>query len=481
MTQLTDCAIRRSPAPVDTCVTATPPIQPAPNGAHAQRVQAILHGNPFPLLVRMASPNSVAFFVQASVSMVEVWYVGQLGTVSLAAMALVFPLLMLMQMVAGGALGGAVNSAVARAMGAAKSDRVALLTWHTIGIAAIGSSVFLGLFLLFGKSFLIMLGGTDAVLEQALTYTTILFFGSLGIWLNALLSGVYRGMGDMKFPAAVMVGGACLQVPLSGALILGWFGAPALGISGAAISVVLVSTLNSIISLIRLTTRHVAVPLTLPLPRFSIEVIRDIMRVGLPSLISPVVTVLTIVTVTGLIARIGTPALAGYGIGSRLEFLMIPLVFGLGAAMTSMVGINVGAGNYPRAERIGWLGGGTSAALTGMVGLLLAVFPNLWVSVFTNDPLTVASGASYLRIVGPAYLFLGLGLSLFFASQGAGAVGWPIVATIARFVISVGGAAAAVVHFGLGLDAIYICIAIAMVVYGAVTALSVHLGAWRPR
>ncbi len=444
-------------------------------------MQDILHGNPLPLLLRMASPNSIAFLVQASVSMVEVWYVGRLGTVPLAAMALVFPLLMLMQMMAAGALGGAVNSAVARAMGASLSDRVRLLMWHTIGLAIAGATLFLAAFLIWGEPLLVLLGGTGDVLDQALGYATILFFGSIGIWLTALLSGVYRGMGDMKFPAAVMVGGACVQVPLSGTLILGWFGAPALGIAGAAISVVCVASINATVSILRLRSSRVAVSLRGPVPAPNVGVIRDIMRVGLLSSVSPFVTVLTIVGVTGLVARFGTAALAGYGIGSRLEFLMIPLVFGLGAAMTSLVGINIGAGNYERAERIGWIGGFSAAALAGVIGLILAVFPNVWVALFTTDPDTIASGSSYLRLVGPAYAFLGLGLSLFFASQGAGAVAWPVIATLARFLVSVGGAAATVTVFDTGLDSIYVFIAVAMVLYGAVTAIAIRLGAWRPR
>jgi putative MATE family efflux protein len=457
-------------------MAAIPPSASAATG-QSRRIQEILNGNPLPLLLRMASPNAVAFFVQACVSMTEVWYVGRLGTAPLAAMALVFPLLMLMQMMAGGAMGGAVSSAVARAMGANQTERAQLLVWHAIAIAIIGFLGFLCSYLLFGASLLTLLGGRGDVLDQAHAYADILFAGSAGLWLTAILSGVYRGVGDMKFPAMVMIGGACLQVPLSGALILGWFGAPQLGIAGAAVSLVCVSSLNSIVSIWRLTSTRVPVRLQLSMRRLDLSVVRDIMRVGLLSSVSPLVTVLTIVSVTGLVARFGTAALAGYGIGSRLEFLMIPLVFGLGAAMTSMVGINIGAGNYDRAERIGWLGGSSAAVLTGVVGLGLALFPATWVGLFTTDTATIAAGASYLQIVGPAYLFLGLGLSLFFASQGAGAVAWPVIATVLRFIVSIGGAATAVVGFDYGLSAIYVWISLAMVLYGSVTGGAVKLGA----
>jgi len=185
--------------------------------------------------------------------------------------------------------------------------------------------------------------------------------------------------------------------------------------------------------------------------------------------------------VNGLVSGFGVAALAGYGIVARLEFLLIPMVFGLGAAMTALVGTNVGAGNVARAEHIGWLGGLSAAAVTGVVGLLLALFPGLWLGLFAEDAATWAAGESYLHIVGPVFAFQGLGLSLYFASQGAGTVLWPVIATALRFAIGVGGAALAVTVFSAGLDAVYVYLAIGMFVYGALTAGAIRLGAWRQR
>lgn len=120
-----------------------------------------------------------------------------------------------------------------------------------------------------------------------------------------------------------------------------------------------------------------------------------------------------------MVATFGEVALAGYGIGSRIEFLLIPLVFGIGAAMTSLVGLSVGAGNYDRAEHIGCIGAFFAAGLTGFVGWVLALFPDVWIYTFTNDPETFDAARSYIQIVGPFFAFQGLGLSLYFASQGS--------------------------------------------------------------
>ncbi|MEE4300855.1 MAG: MATE family efflux transporter, partial [Pseudomonadales bacterium] len=177
--------------------------------------------------------------------------------------------------------------------------------------------------------------------------------------------------------------------------------------------------------------------------------------------------------------RYGEAALAGYGIGSRIEFLIIPLVFGLGAAMTSLVGLATGAQRMERAERIGFTGGAMAMALAGAVGILLALFPDAWIGAFTDDAAAQEAARTYIRIVGPFFAFQGLGLSLYFASQGAGRMLWPIAATIARIVLAVGGALLLIGPLGWGIEGIFSAAAAAMCLFGLAIAVSVRLGAWR--
>jgi putative MATE family efflux protein len=441
--------------------------------------QRILEGAPFPLLVRMAGPNAFAFLVQASVSVAEIGFVGRLGAVSLAGLALMFPALMLMQMLANGAMGGAVSSAVARAIGSGDSARAEALIWHALVIAVIAGGAFLLIYVVFGASLLALMGAGADVTRAAADYAVVVFGGAVVLWITALLSSVYRGMGNMRFPAALMVLAAVVQVPLAGTLILGWFGAPALGVQGAAVAVVAVSAMNSLILLVRLASGGSG--LTLRLSRFALHgrLFADIFRVGALGSLSPLFVVATIMCLNALVSGFGVAALAGYGIVSRLEFLLVPMVFGIGVAMTSIVGINVGAGNVARAEHVGWVGGLFAAALTGGVGVVLALAPGLWLGFFTDDPVAWASGESYLRVVGPLFAFQGLGLALYFASQGAGTVVWPVVATVLRFIVSVGGAALGVYAFEQNLPFIYACVAAGMLLYGVLTAGSLKLGAWR--
>lgn len=434
-----------------------------------------------PLLLKMATPNALAFAIQSSVSLAEVWIIGQLGTSALASIALAFPLLMLIQTMSGGAVGGAVTSAVARSLGGGERERAQQLMWHGLAVAAIGAGLFLALFLVGGRALIAFLGGRGEILEQAVDYCTVIFWGGLFMWLVSVVGSVFRGMGDMKLPAILMIGGAFLQVPLTAILVLGLFGAPQLGIVGAAYSAVISGLVISAIMLVILARPGRVIRLERKSLRFSKALFRDIFKVALPASMSPIFTIFIILSLTAMVATFGEAALAGYGIGSRIEFLLIPLVFGIGAAMTSLVGLSIGSGNLDRAEHIGWIGSAFAAGLTGVVGLVLALFPEAWIYAFTKDQVTFEAARSYIQIVGPFFAFQGLGLSLYFASQGAGAMKWPVIAILARVVLAVGGGYLLAFGLDMGLSGVFIGAAIAMTSFGLIIATSLKLGAWRSK
>jgi putative MATE family efflux protein len=431
------------------------------------------------MLVGMAAPSTVAFFIQGSVSLAEVWFIGRLGEISLAAIALAFPLLMLTQTLSGGAMGGAVAAAIARALGAGDIVRAERLVWHALALGIMGGVGVLVIFLLGGRAFLQFLGGEGEVLRQAYAYAVVLLSGSVFLWLIGTVTAIYRGMGEMQFPAAIMIFNALIQIPLSGCLILGWAGLPALGIIGAAISAIVAAALLCLPLFVKLSKGDLPVRLRLSAMRFSKSDFDEILRVALPASLSPLLTIATVLVLTAYVASFGEAALAGYGIGSRVEFLIIPLVFGLGAAMTTAVGASVGAGELDRAERLGAVGGLSAGVIAGLVGVVLALFPNAWIGVFTDVPAVHAAAQSYIEIVGPLFFFHGLGLSLYFASQGASAMFWPVLATVLRVLVAALGGYVLAFTLDFGLSGIYTAAAAAMLTYAVVIAAAIRAGAWR--
>jgi Na+-driven multidrug efflux pump len=205
---------------------------------------------------------------------------------------------------------------------------------------------------------------------------------------------------------------------------------------------------------------------------------KDILRVGLLSAFGTVQSNLTVVLVTGAVGAFGIDALAGYGTASRLDYVMIPLMFGLGTALVTMVGTNVGAGQIARARRIAWTGAIFAALVLEAIGLFFAVLPQAWLSIFSHEPGVLASGSLYLRQVGPFYGFIGLGLLIYFASQGAGTIVLPILAGTLRLVIAALLGWVAVTRFHADLSLLFWLVALSSVAYGLLTAAALLRPGW---
>ena len=263
----------------------------------------MLSGPILPLLIKMATPQAMGFFVQSSVSVAEIYFIGRLGTTGLAAMALVFPLLMLVQMLSGGAIGGAVTGAVARAMGGGHIERAQALLWHVIYLSLGLALLLILVYFLAGEAILRLLGGEADVLDQALAYISLLFPCSFIIWLSNMMLGVVRGTGNMKLPAFLMIMGAAIQVPLSACLILGLGPFPSLGIRGAAISILTVSFINVCVLIYIQSTGKSPIQFNRKMAFLRGEIFTDILSVGAIAAISPFFTVFTILVICDVIGH----------------------------------------------------------------------------------------------------------------------------------------------------------------------------------
>jgi putative MATE family efflux protein len=443
---------------------------------HSPRTRLLLHGPIVPTLLRLAWPNVLVMVAQASTGLIETWFVSRLGTGALAGMALVFPGFMMMQMLSGGAMGGGIASAIARALGGRRRDDADALVLHAIIINVALGVIFSALVLVFGRPLYRSLGGEGASLEAALRYSNVVFAGTALVWLMNALASVIRGTGNMFFPASAICIGVVLLVPLSPCLIFGLGPFPALGIAGGGVAVVSTTALTgAVLGWYILSGRS---QVRLRLTSLRRVLFFDILRVGAVGSVSTLQTTLTVALTTALVgAAAGPDAIAGYGTGSRLEYLLIPLVFGLGAPLVALVGTNIGAGQRARALRIALTGGALAFALTEAVGLAAAIWPHAWLGLFGHDPRMLETGAAYLRSVGPAYGFFGLGLSLYFASQGAGRLFWPLFAGLLRLVIAIGGGWLALRWTG-SLGWVFGALSVALVVYGLTLSTAIASGAW---
>ncbi len=441
----------------------------------------LLEGPIAPTLLALAAPNVVMLVAQVAINVLEAYFVGWLGTDALAGVSVTFPLIMLMQTMSAGGMGGGVAAAVARALGAGRRAEASALVAHAIVIALVLGALFTAVPLVGGRAIYGAMGARGGALEAALAYSNVIFAGAAAFWLFNTLASVVRGTGNMLLPAGVVLGGSVGLVILSPALIFGWGPLPRLGVRGAAVAVVTYYALGALVFLGYLVSGRSLVRLSPTAVRFQRALFGAILRVGAPSLVNNIQTNLTVVLLTALVGPFGSFALAGYGMGVRLEYLQIPLVFGFGSALVTMVGTNFGAGQSERAKRVAWTGALMAAAVTEAIGLSAAVFPRAWLGLFSAEPAVLAAGAAYLRVVGPAYGFFGLGLALYFASQGAGRLLWPLLASATRLVVAAIGGWMMLRWAGAELSGLFAVMAAALVLFGSTLAGAIHLGAWNAR
>jgi putative MATE family efflux protein len=441
------------------------------------RTRALLEAPIAATLLRLAMPNVLIMLAQAATGLVETFFIGKLGTDALAGMALVFPVVMLMQMMSAGAMGGGIASSIARALGGARRADANALVLHALVIALALGVVFTIAVVGAGRWIYQAMGGTDRALESALTYSNLIFGSAVLVWLFNSLGAILRGTGNMAFPAAVSCIGVLILVPVSPALIFGWGPFPALGIAGGAAALIAYYVLGCIAFVAYLWGGRSVLHPSLRAVRFRWPLFRDILRVGAVAALVTVTTNLTIIMGTAFVGEFGAAAIAGYGTGARLEYLLVPLVFGLGGPLVAIVGTSIGAGERERALRTAWIGAGIAFLLTEAIGFCAAAFPAAWLSLFDTDPQMLDAGMTYLRTVGPFYGMFGLALSLYFASQGAGRLLWPLLGAVTRLAIA-GLAGWLALRWTGELSYVFLAQSLGLIAAGLINWAAVAGGAW---
>jgi putative MATE family efflux protein len=467
---MSDATLANSPSSfAPAAAPASPAIRPV-----AARTKLLLEGPVFSTLVRLAAPNALQLLAIAGMITFDGLFLGRLGPDALAGVSLAFPFMMLMQHAANSGMGGGASSAIARALGAGRRDRADALVCHAF-ILALALAALFSTTMLLGAPFVFRwMGGQGEVLSAALSYSNAVFTGAVSICVLNVLGNAVRGTGNMSLPSGVIVGSVIVHVLISPLLIFGWGPVPALGPAGAGWglmlsfgtgSLVLIAYLRSSRSLMRLAFRGVSL---------RWELFAEILKVGVPGLVNVIITNLSVVLLTGIAGHLGREAAIGYAMGARLEYILIPLAFGFGAALVAMVGTNWGARQYRRAREIAWTGAATVAGACATIGLIAALFPALWMGLFSDDPEIIRLGTSYLRIVGPIYGLYGLGMALYFATQGFGSVLKTVTANAVRLLASAGCALAAITWLDLGATGFFVAIAGGFCAYAALSALAVY-------
>jgi putative MATE family efflux protein len=449
----------------------TCPRQPANPQSHARsseidsRTRMLLENPIASTILRLALPNATVMMVQILIGLLEVYFVSQTGVDGLAGVAPIFPLVSLVVAIAQGAIGGGFVTTVARALGTGRIDAASEYAWYSVALGIPLGLATTAIMIVLGPGLYSHMGLSGNALAIALSYSSIIFAGAVPIWLFNLLMAVVRGTGNLQVPVIVVCGGAVILIPLSPALIFGAFGHPGLGPAGGAVAMLVYYVLGTLAYAGYLWGRFGVLKPSLRMPGLSLEPALAVLRVGGMSSVVSASTNLTLAVVTAYVATGGVEALAGYGAASRLEFLLVPLAYGVGGPVGIVISANLGAGQIERAVKASWVGVVMACALTELIGLAAAAFPQQWIGMFSHDPSVLRIGAEYLHRVGPFFGFFGLGYVLYCVGQATKRMQASVLAALLRAAVAVLGGYA-VIWLKADVTWNFVAVAVGMVAFG---------------
>ncbi len=454
-------------------------IKSTQNGASEAAMGSPLVGAPLlQTMLRLAVPGVIGSMIQMLLIVVEIFLLNRAGTTALAAVATVFPLVMLAHMLSAGAIGGATSGAVARALGSSDLLRANSILRSAVVIALVGGTV-MGVFVtIFGSTFFYWIGARGDVLVAANAYAKVIFFGIPLVWLFNMMCSVLRGAGAM-IRSALAMGSVVLVYSVLGFWLIPEqnTGDSSSEIMTAAAYILLASYgmgLVTVFSLILWPGQRIR------FGEFRVDwpIIAAILRAGLLAGTQSTATIVYSLIATGLLGRFSIDWLAGYGLAVRLELVMVPVIFGIGSALIAIVGAYAGAGQRARAIEVAWRGTIANIVIVGTIGLVLGLNPTWWCDRLGADRVASHCGNT-LEILGPFYGFFAAGLGLYFASQGLNTLLWPVLGSLLRSIIVASVLLWMNFDWFSTPDPILWLIAGAMGFYGVFVVLGLRFQAWR--
>ncbi len=431
---------------------------------------------PLRAILSLAMPTTFVMAVAAASNVLSTWYVSRLGADAIAAVSLVFPISLLATTAMAGGLGAGAASAIARALGGGHKVEAGVLAWHALALSIVAGVLFgLGM-IVAGRMVFALMGGRGDVLDMATLFAQVLFGGASITFVGAMFDSIMRGEGNMRVPAIWSSTSLVLQMLITPVLMF----TAGLGLIGSALAVLVSQLATTVPRVLWVFGGRAVVRPTLHGRRATLDSTMEILRVGVPAALSTCISNLGIMVMTGVLARLGEPDLVAYGLGTRLDFVLLSLAYGFGAALLTLVGMAAGARRHDLVWGYAVRTAVICVVLLAIPGMILSWRPELWIGLFTDSPGIHAVGAEYFRLIGPSYPFMGAGMVCAFAFQALGRATTPLVLMTVRMVGVLAGAIVCTQWFGLGERSVFATIALGNVI-GATVLLALFAGSERRR
>ncbi|MFC2154024.1 MATE family efflux transporter [Candidatus Altiarchaeota archaeon] len=417
-------------------------------------------------LLMLAWPVMAGMFLQTSFNIVDTYFVGKIHPLALAGIGLSFPVMfVIFSLAAGLSIGGA--ALVAQNIGAKKYQRADDVAEHLLILSFIISIILSGIGIIYAEPIFKAIGADEQTLPFVLDYIIIVFSAMPFIMLSFSSLAIMRAEGDTITPMKIMCFVAVLNVILDPIFIFGIGPIPSMGISGAALATALARGLSILLVIFHFAFGRSIINLSFRKFRLQLGIIRDILFIGVPASLTQLSVSLWLIIMNALVAAFGPYAVAAFGVGLRIDSFGIMLSHGLAAAVLTIVGQNVGAGNFKRAEKTTWIALAMTFIAMQAIGVFLMLFSYDIISVFNQHPVVVSIGGYYLWVMGLVYSFPGILIMLSAAFQGAGDSRPGLILTLFRVVfLAVPGAI--ILSKVYGIDGIWYAMAASGIITAAI-------------
>jgi putative MATE family efflux protein len=394
----------------------------------------LTQGNVAQQLFNLTLPMSWGVFAVIAFQLIDTYFVGQLGTTSLAAMSFTFPVVMTLGSLAMG-LGVGSSSIIARAIGEGNTEKVQRLTTDSLTLSLGVVVVFVALGLATIDPLFRSLGAEGEVLAHIRSYMEIWYWGMIFLVIPMVGNSAIRAAGNMGVPSVIMTVAAGANILLDPLFMFGWGPFPALGLPGAAVATVISRAITLVASLWFLHFRLHMLCFNLPPWSKVRQSWQQILQVGLPAATTNIIQPISLGVITSLVARYGAEAVAGFGIASRVEAFALLVFLALSASMGPFVGQNWGAQKYGRVRRALQLSFGFCLGWGIFLAVVLAGMAPWITGQFDSEPEVMAIAITYLLMVPISYGAQGIFL---IASSTSNALGKPtpsVVMMVTRMVV----------------------------------------------
>lgn len=426
----------------------------------------LTHGPVGGHLVDMALPMLLGITTLMGQSFIDAWFLGRVGDRALAAFSFGFPILMIVTSVAIG-LGAGTSSVVARAIGAEDHSRAKRLVTDSLILSFLITASVCVIGILTIEPLFRLLGAPDDMIPMIRSFMIILYSGVPFVVVGMVGMSSMRATGDTRLPSKLMIAGAILNVILDPILIFGFGPVPAMGLNGAATAALLARGTIFIGTLYLLL--HKLDMVTFKKPEFP-ELRKswlDILHVGLPAAGTNAIVPVGLAVITAMIARYGPEAVAGFGVASRIESLVLVLYYALSAVIGPFVGQNLSAGKEDRIQLSLRLCARFCISSGLVVAVMLALLSGFLPTLFSDSEAVVSVTRLFLLIAPISYGAYGIVMVVNAAFNGLGNPMPGVVISVTRIVILY--VPLAVLGMRLyGITGIFVAYAVANIVSGII-------------